>query len=170
MAQGKLVMGFTTPVTSRDEGFAAMQVLNTILGAGMTSKLFMNIREKMSLCYDISSGYHGSKGIIAVAAGIDFDKEDLVKEKILSELSACQEGNITDQELAAAKEALCSGLASTHDSPSSIETYYASGLLSGLGLTPQEYTDRVLQVTKEDVAAAAKTLRLHTVYFLKGVS
>ena len=170
VAQGRLAMGFVTPITLRDADFAAMQVFNTIFGSGMTSKLFMNIREKLSLCYDISSGYHGSKGIIAVAAGIDFDKEELVKEKILSELAACQDGNITDEELLSAKEALCSSLRSTHDAPGAIETYYASGLLSGLNMTPQTYMDKVCAVTKEDVAAAAKTLQLHTVYFLKGVS
>ena len=52
----------------------------------MTSKLFMNIREKMSLCYDIGSGFHGSKGIMAVAAGIDFQKDALVREKVLEQL------------------------------------------------------------------------------------
>lgn len=170
VAQGKLVMGFETPINLREGDFAAMQVLNTVLGAGMTSKLFMNIREKMSLCYDIGSGYHGSKGIVAVAAGIDFDKEELVKEKILDELSACQAGNITQEELLAAKEALCSGLDSTHDSPGAIETYYASGVLSGLDLTPQAYMEKITAVTKEAVSEAAKTLKLHTVYFLKGVS
>lgn len=170
VAQGKLVMGYFTPVTLRDEGFAAMQVFNTIFGSGMTSKLFMNIREKMSLCYDIGSGYHGSKGIIAVAAGIDFDKEDLVTGKIMDELSACQNAEITDEELSAAKEALCSSLRSTHDSPGAIESYYANGALSGLNMTPEVYMDKVLAVTKEDVAAAAKTLQLHTVYFMKGVA
>lgn len=170
VAQGKLVMGFATPVTLRDKGFAAMQVFNTILGAGMTSKLFVNIREKMSLCYDIGSGYYGSKGIVAVSAGIDFDKEDLVKEKILEQLAACQEGNVTQDELTAAQEALCSSLRSTHDSPGAIESYYANGVLSGLGMTPEAYMERVLAVTAEDVATAAKGLTLHTVYFLKGVS
>lgn len=169
VAQGKLVMGYSTPITLRDEGFAAMQVFNTIFGSGMTSKLFMNIREKLSLCYDIGSGYHGSKGIIAVAAGIDFDKEELVTNKIAEELTACREAKISDEELTSAKEALCSSLRSTHDSPGAIESYYANGALSGLSMTPAEYMDKVLSVTREDVAAAAKTLQLHTVYFLKGV-
>ena len=168
VAQGKLVMGFTVPVTIRDPRFTAVQVFNTIFGSGMTSKLFMNIREKMSLCYDIGSGYHGSKGIIAVSSGIDFDKEELVKEKILEQLDACQKGQISEEELAAAKEALCSSLASTHDSPGAIESYYANGALSGLTETPERYAEKVLAVTREDVAAVAQEIKLHTVYFLKG--
>lgn len=170
VAQGKLAMGFVTPVTLRDPGFAAMQVCNTVLGAGMTSKLFMQIREKLSLCYDIGSGYHGSKGLVVVSAGIDCQNDTLVREKVMEQLDACKVGDITGQELAAAKEALLSGLRSTHDSPGAIESFYASGVLSGLLDTTEEYMEKVQAVTVEDVAAAAKTLQLHTVYFLKGVS
>lgn len=170
VAQGKLAMGFVTPITLRDSGFAAMQVCNTVLGAGMTSKLFMHIREKLSLCYDIGSGYHGSKGIVIVSAGIDCQNDQLVREKVLEQLDACKEGHITDEELSAAKESLFSSLRSTHDSPGAIESFYASGVLSGLADTTEEYMEKVEAVTAQDVAAAAKTLRLHTVYFLKGVS
>lgn len=168
VTQGKLAMGFVTPITIRDPEFAAMQVCNTVLGAGMTSKLFMQVREKLSLCYDISSGYHGSKGILTVQSGIDCDKESLVREEIQAQLAECKCGNITQEELVAAKEAICSSLQGTHDSPSAIEGYYASAALSGLNMTPGEYTAAVRAVTAEQVTAAARTLKLHTVYFLKG--
>ena len=168
VSQGKLVMGFTTPITTRDDDFAAMQVCNTMLGAGMTSKLFMQIREKLSLCYDIGSGYYGSKGILLVSAGIDSKKDALVRQHIMEQVKACQDGDITPQELSAAKEAVCSSLEGTHDSPGAIESYYASGALSALELTPADYIRRVQAVSAEAVAAAARTLHLHTVYFLKG--
>lgn len=170
VSQGKLVLGFTTPLTLRTPGFYAMQVLNTVLGAGMTSKLFMTVREKMSLCYDISSGYTGSKGIMVVSSGIDFDKDTLVKEQILAQIGACCDGDISDEELTAAKEALCTSLRSTHDSPGSIESYYATGALSGSMEDPDSYMQNICAVTKDDVVEAAKSLSLHTVYFLKGVS
>ena len=63
VTQGKLAMGFVSPVTLRDGDFVPMQIFNTIFGGGMISKLFRKLREEMSLCYDISSTYHGSKGI-----------------------------------------------------------------------------------------------------------
>ena len=169
VAQGKLCMGYVTPVTNRDEGFVPMQVMNTVFGAGMTSKLFMNIREKMSLCYAIGSGYYGTKGIITVSAGIDFDKEQLVREEIARQLEAICRGEITDGELTSAKEALLSSLRGTHDSPGSIEGYYATAALSGMKLTPESYMKAVESVTKEQVAAAAAQVKLHTTYFLKGV-
>lgn len=170
VAQGKLCMGFTTPITNRSPQFPAMQVLNTIFGASMTSKLFVNVREKLSLCYSIGSGYYGTKGIVAISAGIDFEKEQLTRQEILRQLEACRNGNITPDELKAAKEAIHSSLQATHDSPGAIESYYATAAISGLKLSPDEYTVAVEQATLEDVVNAAKQLTLHTTYFLRGGS
>jgi len=168
VAQGKLCMGFTTPITNRTKQFPAMQVMNTIFGAGMTSKLFVNVREKMSLCYSIGSGYYGTKGIMTVSAGIDFDKEQTVRQEVLHQLRLCQEGQITEIELKSAKNALLNSLRATHDSPGSIEGYYATAALSGMGMTPETYMAAVEAVTLEDVVAAAKLLQPHCTYFLKG--
>ena len=170
VTQGKLCLGFTTPITNRDEAFPAMQLFNTIFGAGMTSKLFMNVREKMSLCYQIGSGYHGSKGIVTVSAGIDFDKEAVTRQEILAQLEACRQGEISDEELTAAKEAILSSLRATHDSPGSIEGYYSTGAMSGMGMTPEMYMEAVEAVTLEQVVEAARSVQLHSSFFLKGVS
>ena len=170
VAQGKLCMGFTTPITIGHPDFAAMQVCNAMFGAGMTSKLFMNIREKMSLCYSIGSGYYGTKGIVTVSAGIDFDKEKVTRQEVLRQLAACQHGDITEEELTAARQAILSSLRATHDSPGAIEGYYATAALSGMGMTPEQYMDAIEAVTKEQVVAAANSLTLHTTYFLKGDS
>lgn len=169
VAQGKLCMGFVTPITNRSKEFVAMQVMNTVFGAGMTSKLFMNVRERLSLCYSIGSGYYGSKGVITLSAGIDFDKEQQTREEILRQLDACRKGEITAEELNAAKEALLSSLRSTHDTPGAIEGYYSTAALSGMGMTPETYMDAIRTVTARQVAEAAATVKLHTTYFLKGV-
>lgn len=169
VAQGKLCMGYVTDIHIRDSRFPAMQVCNTILGAGMTSKLFMQVREKMSLCYDIGSGYHGSKGIVLVSAGIDFDQEQNVRREVEHQLQLCREGDITEEELLSAKEQLISQLRATHDAPGSIENYYGNAALSGLTMTPDEYVRAVEQVDLGQVCSAAKTLALHSVFFLKGV-
>lgn len=168
VSQGKLCMGFVTPITNRMQEFPAMQVMNTLFGSGMTSKLFMNLREKMSLCYSIGSGYYGSKGIVAVSAGIDSQQEEVTRREVLNQLEACRRGDISDEELTAAKEALLSTLRATHDSPSAIEGYYATAALSGLGMTPQNYMDAICKVTRQEVVSAANSLTLHTTYFLKG--
>ena len=170
VTQGKLCMGFVTPIINRGEDFAAMQLMNVIYGSGMTSKLFVNVREKMSLCYSIGSGYYGTKGIMVVSAGIDFDKEQLTRDEVLRQLKICREGGITEQELNSAKEALLSSLRSTHDSPGAIEGFYATAALSGLVFSHDEYMEAVENATVEDVVACANSLELHTTYFLKGGS
>lgn len=168
VAQAKLCMGFVTPVTNRTPEFAAMQVMNTVFGGGMTSKLFMNVREKMSLCYSIGSGYYGAKGIVTVSAGIDEGKEQTVRQEVLSQLEACRAGAVTEEELVAAKEALLSSLRTVHDSPGAIEGFYATAALSDLTLSQQEYMEAVSAVTTADVMAAAKKLKYHSSFFLKG--
>ena len=168
VTQAKLCMGFVTPVTNRTPEFAAMQVMNTVFGGGMTSKLFMNVREKMSLCYSIGSGYYGAKGIVTVSAGIDEGKEQTVRQEVLSQLEACRTGAVTEEELIAAKEALLSSLRTVHDSPGAIEGFYATAALSGLTLSQQEYMEAVSAVTTADVMAAAKKLKYHSSFFLKG--
>lgn len=170
VTQTKLCMGFVTPITNRNPAFAAMQILNTIFGAGMTSKLFVNVREKMSLCYSIGSGYYGSKGIMTVSAGIDADKETVTREEILRQLDACCCGQITEDELKAAKEAILSGLRGVQDSPGAIEGYHGTACISGFPLTLPEYMQAVEQVDAHQVAAAAQTLRYHSSFVLKGVA
>ncbi len=169
ITQSKLCMGFVTPITNQCRQFAAMQLLNTVFGAGMTSKLFMNIREKLSLCYSIGSGYYGSKGIVTVSAGIDAEQEETVRREILAQLAACQRGEISPQELTAAREAVLAGLETVHDSPGAIEGYHATAALSGITMDLEEYRAAVRNTSVADVVAAAQTLRPHSSYFLKGV-
>ncbi len=168
VAQGRLCMGYTSSATMGHPLFAPMQVFNTLFGGGMSTRLFDTVRETMSLCYDIGSGYMASKGIMSITAGIDFDKYETVCQEIRRQLRLCQEGSISQKELEGAKLALISQLQGTHDSPSSIESYYSTARLSGLGMTPAEYIRAVEQVTVEQAVEAAGTLQEHTVYFLRG--
>lgn len=170
ITQSRLCMGFVTDVTNQSPGFAAMQVWGALYGAGMTSKLFQNVREKMSLCYSIGSGYYGSKGLITVAAGIDADKEETVRAEVLRQLQCCRDGEITDAELTAAKEAVLSGLRGVVDSPGTIEGYFSTAALSGLRMDLSEYARAVEQVDTAAVAEAARRVRYHSSFFLKGAS
>ena len=166
--QGKLSMGFTTPITNQHPDFAAMQVFNALYGAGMTSKLFMNVREKLSLCYYAGSGYYGSKGIVTVSSGIETDNYAVAKAEILRQLSLTAAGEITEAELAAAKTGIISGLRSVPDSPGALENFYGTAYIAGMGYDLPGYIEAVSAVTAEDVARCARTLQLHTVFFLKG--
>ena len=168
IAQGKLCMGFTTPITNRCEDLPAMQMFNVIFGGGMTSKLFQNVREKMGLCYSVDSGYYGAKGIVLVNAGIDFDKEEVTRQEILRQLQLCRDGQITEGEMTAAREALLSSLRSVPDSPGSIENFHSTAALSGLAFSREGYMEAVEKVSLGDVVKCANSVELNTTYFLKG--
>ena len=166
--QGKLSMGFTTNITNQHPDFAAMQVFNALYGAGMTSKLFVNVREKLSLCYYAGSGYYGSKGIVTVSSGIDECNYDLARSEILRQLQLTADGEISDAELNAAKQGLISGLRSIPDGPGALENFYGTASIAGMPYDLPGYIEAVRAVTTQDVARCAKTVKLHTVFFLKG--
>lgn len=169
VTQAQLQMGFLTPVTSECADYAAMQVFNALFGAGMTSKLFMNIREKQSLCYSIGSAYYGAKGILTVGAGIDPEQAEMVQQQVMIQLEACCAGKVSQEELESARQSILSALRTVHDNPGAIENYYLSNVLRGVDLSPEMYAAAVRRVTVEQVAAVARMLELHTVYLLEGV-
>jgi len=168
IVQGKLCMGFLTPITQNDPRFAAMQVANNVFGGGQTSKLFMQIREAQSLCYAIGAGYYGSKGLVTVSAGIDFDKEEAVRREVLHQLQLCADGAFTQEELDSAKQTILSGLRAVYDSPGAIEGYFSTAAISGQSRTPESHADEIRAVTRENVAAAAATVVPHSTFFLEG--
>ncbi len=170
VTQGKLCMGFTTPVTLRDKRYAAMQVLVNLYGGGMTSKLFRTVREEQSLCYSIGASCYGTKGIVTVSAGIDPSQEDRTREEILRQLDLCRHGRITAEELSCAKEALISGYRAVPDSPGAMESFYTSAVLGGCPPTPEEAIREIRHVTEAQAAEAAQTLTVHSTFFLKGAT
>ena len=103
---------------------------------------------------------------MTVSAGIDEEKNEIARNEILAQLEACRCGEITQEELAAAKEAVLSSLRTVHDSPGSIEGYYATAALSGLGTELQAHAAVIAAVTAEDVARAAGTLSYHSSFIL----
>lgn len=168
--QCKLSMGFTTPIINTHEDFAAMQVLIAVYGAGMTSKLFLNVREKLSLCYYANAGFYGSKGVVTVSSGIDEEHYETARAEILHQLSLCAQGDISDAELSAAKQALISGLRAIPDSPGALERFYGTASISGMPYTLDGYIDAISAVTAADAARAAASLELHSEFFLKGAA
>ena len=99
MKQGKLHLGFSTPVTFHHPDYAKMQVTNGVFGGFAHSKLFMNVREKESMAYYASSSYASHYGLLYVMAGIDAELEDKAVTLIKEQLVALQQGDITDLEL-----------------------------------------------------------------------
>lgn len=168
VTQGKLSLGFRTGCTVRDPDYPALVVMNTVYGGGITSKLFRRVREEQSLCYYASSSVEKFKGVMVVSSGIEFSDCEKAKTEILRQLDECRAGNITDEELDAAKRYLVSDLRAATDSPGRLDDYYMGQIMEGLDGTPAELAERIAAVTKDEAARAAARVSLDTVYFLKG--
>lgn len=168
VTQGKLVLGFRLGECMEEPDIPALYVFNAVYGSGATSKLFMNVREKLSLCYYASSAVYLHKGIMLVSSGIEFDKLDAARDEILAQLDSVRRGEITDDELRSAKKSVASDLRAVQDSLGELEGFYLSQALDGLDYGPAELAALAEDVTKEDVQAIAESIECDLIYFLKG--
>lgn len=168
VTQGKLVLGFRLGECMEVPDIAAIYVFNAVYGSGVTSKLFMNVREKLSLCYYASSAVDTHKGVMLVSSGVDFDKAGAAKAEILAQLDAVKNGEITDAELDAAKRSVASDLRACLDSQGELEGFYLANTLDGLEFSPDELAELVNEVRREDVIAIANSVVLDAEYFLQG--
>lgn len=169
VAQGKLAMGFRTGgQTCWEEDYPALVMCNAIFGGTTLSKLFMNVREKLSLCYYASSVLEKMKGLILVSSGIEFDKYETARDEILAQLDQVRKGEIEDWELEGARRTLVGGHLSTLDDQARQEEFWLGQAVAGLDDTIEETAAKFESVTREQVAQAAQKLELDTIYFLKG--
>lgn len=169
VTQGKLCMGFRLGSCVTQEDWPAVQVMNGVFGAGVTSKLFLNVREKMSLCYYANSSLEKFKGVMVVSSGIEFSDFETAKTAILQQLEDCKNGIISDYELESAKKYLISGLKTAKDSPAQMDEFHLGQAITGRTGTLDSAMEKLSAVTLQQVAAAAQNVTLDTVYFLKGV-
>jgi len=168
VTQGKLEMGFRLGEIMDDPDFAAIRVFNALFGGDANSRLFMNVREKLSLCYYAGSACDRLKGIMLVSSGIEFDKFEETKDEILAQLEVIKKGDFTDEELFSAKKVVCSDLIGLSDSPGALEEFYLTQTLTGLDYGPEEYAALCEMVSREDVMAVANSIELDSIYFLRG--
>ncbi len=168
LSQSRLVLGFRTGILMGDDDFYPMTVCNEIYGFSPISKLFMNVRERLGLCYQCGSTYDSRKGVMFASSGIDSANRDLAQSEMLAQLAAMQKGEITQAEFEAAKKSLQNACRTVHDSPSAIESFYITGGELGIQITPEEYIAAIESVTLQNVIDAAKKVVLDTVYFLEG--
>ncbi len=165
IAQGKLVLGFRTPTSAYDDDFTVFTVMNAVFGGTDTSKLFLNVRERLSLCYHCSSRLY-SKGVIIVTSGIEKENRDTATKEILSQLENIKNGIVTEEELCLAKKKLINSARAIGDSAASLHSFHSSNAVFGRDETPEEKIAKIERVTLADIIEAAKTVTLDTEYFL----
>ena len=168
VTQGKLAMSFLTNTSPDSDDRYALSVLNSVFGAGAHSKLFNNVREKLSLAYYASSQLEKFKGMMIVNAGIEFENFQKAKDEILVQLEEIKKGNISDFEFDASIKTIVNAYNSYYDDQRALVSLHLSNSVVGTNTEISEYIENISKVTKEDVVRVARKLQLDTVYFLAG--
>ena len=166
VTQGKLVLGFSSNFRGDSKSVIPMTVMVDIFGGGPYSKLFNNVREKLSLCYYCAAAYGRQKGYMMVDSGVEAANADKAKSAILKELEDMKQGKITDEELEYSKVSIKDSLKSSLDSQGALDTWFCLRVPDGDIMTPYELIKIVDGVTIQDVICAANGTELTTVYRL----
>jgi predicted Zn-dependent peptidase len=159
-SQAQLVVG--TPGLQRDHPDAwILAVLNGVLGDGMSSRLFLSVREELGLAYDVSSGLvdYADSGAFEVSAGVDPARLPAALEAILAELARLRDDIVPDDELAKVRAYLSGGLELRMD-----ETRHLASWIGGQEalhdrvLTLEEALEAIAGVSADDVRRLAGEL------------
>ncbi|WP_455538515.1 EF-P 5-aminopentanol modification-associated protein YfmF [Terrisporobacter sp.] len=167
ITQGKLVMGFRCNVDYKDEfKYYSLFVGSNVLGGGPHSKLFVNVREKESLCYYIYSSLEKYKTSMFISSGIEGQNYDKTIKLIKEQLKCLKEGKISEEEILNSKSAIISSLRSIKDSIGGASDFYFSQSMGGTNTSVEKIIEMIGKITVEDIVDAVKDIKLDTIYFL----
>ena len=159
--QAKLCMLFTLGRPMQPEQLAAVRLAMALYGGSVTSRLFLNVRERDHLCYYCSSSFQSFTGSMAVNSGVEHTDAARAEQAVLKELADLCDGPITDEELEDCRRGLLAGMNGLEDTLGGIETwYYMEVLRGGPVQTPDDARRALLAVTREDVRDILKQFTL----------
>ena len=164
--QGKLVMGFSCEMYGDDDLSLPLMVMCDIFGGGPYSRLFSNVREKMSLCYYCSASSVRYKGLLTVDSGVEMDNAEKAQQEILNQLEIIKKGEFSDFEFESSIKSICDSLSTYYDSQNSLDLWYALKINNQNLYSPEDIAEKIKKITREDVIYAAKGVKLHTIYKL----
>ncbi len=166
VTQGKLCLGFRTNTQPDSKAFPALMMYNSILGEGVHSKLFQNVREKASLAYYSYSRLERFKGLMVISSGIEMGNKEKALDIIMKQMDAIKNGVISDYEMETAKKNMETGIKSLTDSQISIVDFYLSQTISGTQDNFVDIIEKVKRVTGDEIIQVAHQILPDTVYFL----
>lgn len=167
MVQSKLCMLFTLGEPMQPQQLAAVRLAMALYGGSVTSRLFLNVRERDHLCYYCSSSFQSFTGSMLVSSGVEHADAARAEQAILKELADLCTGPITDEELEDCRRGLLSGMSGVEDTLGGIETWYCMEVLRGGAVqTPDEARAALRAVTKDEVRQILSRLTLSVSYLL----
>ncbi|MBU3806118.1 MAG: insulinase family protein [Candidatus Fournierella pullistercoris] len=155
LAQAKLCMMFTADRCVNPEEMAVFRMAMSVFGGSSTSRLFLNVREKQSLCYYCSCRFVSSTAMMMVDSGVEPKDAERAEQAILEQLHQLMSGEITAQEMEDNRRSVLSGLMAVEDSLAGLENWYYTEILRGGAIcTPQQAAQAVQNVTAEQIQGA----------------
>lgn len=152
-----------------DRSHLPLIVLNGLLGGFAHSKLFVNVREKESLAYTISSSFDIFSGLMRIYAGIDQANRTKTIALINRQILDLKRGHFTDEELEQTKNMLKNSILLAQDRQNTlIERAYMSSVLGKKFLSLEAWLKALENVSKADLIEAAQQLKLQAIYFMEG--
>ncbi|MBQ5480415.1 MAG: insulinase family protein [Clostridia bacterium] len=168
IAQSKLVMGFRCGMHGPFENYAAMRTFTDLFGGGTYSRLFMNVREKQSLCYYCAARLTAAKGILTVQSGVETENAERAEKEILKQLDEMKAGGVTAEDLEKSKRSMEDFFLSVFDTPEELDGWLFSQVTDDEFQTPEDLVADMKEVTVEQVIEMANNISLDTVFLLKG--
>ena len=153
--QSKLVMCFASSSAYDSKFDYVIWVMTALLGGTPISKLFVNVREKLSLCYYCSARFDPSKGLIFIESGVENENIEKAKAAILEQFDDIKNGKFTQDELDKVILALKNQLKAVGDSAGAIESYYLSQLCEGKIESPDQKIEAIENIKKQDIVEVA---------------
>lgn len=160
LEQVHFCMGVPGP-SQHDDRIYVLQVINTVLGGGSSSRLFQKIREERGLVYTIYSYFtaFNDTGLFTIYAGANGDNFKDVLELVWREIELLVDRGITPEELSRTKEQIKGSLLLASESVTHrMHRLGKSELIYNRLITPEEVLAKVTAVTREDVLALAREL------------
>lgn len=162
MKQSKVIIAYKSESSNKN----ACMVLSRLFGGAPFSKLFANVREKMSLCYYCTSMFVYSKGTMLIDSGVERENADILTAEVENQLDMLKKGEFTDEELTNIKLYIVNSVKSVSDSPSQLINWYFSCYCNRDIISPEQYIEQIMSVTREEVTEAARSFAADTVYVL----
>ncbi len=166
VTQGKLVMGFTSLLCGNDKDTVPLMLMCDIFGGGPYSRLFSNVREKMSLCYYCAARTVRVKGLLTVESGVEKENIEKTEKAVLEQLDIMKQGGFSDFEFESSKKSCIDSINTYNDSQALLDTWYSLKIFDGEPAEPETLSGLIGGVTREDVIKAAQGIKLHTVFRL----
>lgn len=165
--QGKLTLGYRTNISLYSELYPALMVYSNILGGGPQSKLFLNIREKNSLCYYIFSRVEKYAALMLISSGIEVEKFEIAKVAIEDQISEMKQGHIEDSEIEYAKKSMINSIREFGDHSNSLAEYLFGQVFANNVESLEDLIKKIEGVTKNEVMTVAQKIKLDTIYSLR---